>query len=133
MGTVVLDASVLIGLVDPADTHHRAAVVTARELRAAGMRFLVPTTVLAEILVAPAGHGLPAVEERRRIVRTAFGPTRAIDEDVAVEAARLRARHRSLRLPDALVIAVGRMDRAAAVLTADRRWADIDERVHLLP
>ncbi|MGH3908937.1 MAG: type II toxin-antitoxin system VapC family toxin [Pseudonocardiaceae bacterium] len=132
MGTVVLDASALIGLVDPADAHHRAAVETARELRAAGMSFLVPTTVLAEILVAPAGRGLPAVQERCRIVRAAFGPTRAIDEEVAVEAAGLRSRHRSLRLPDALVLAVGRVDCAAVVLTADRRWTDVDERVHVL-
>ena len=128
----MLDSSALIGLVDPADAHHYAAVDAARRLRAAGMRFLVPVTVLAEILIAPAGRGLPGVEERRRIVGTAFGPPRAIDEDVAVEAACLRALHHSLRLPDALVIAVGRVECASAVLTADRRWADVDERVHVL-
>jgi hypothetical protein len=34
----------------------------------------------------------------------------AVDERVAVSAARLRARHRSLRLPDAIVLATEVLD-----------------------
>ena len=54
-----------------------------------------------------------------------------VDADVAKAAARLRARHRSLRLPDALVIATGIVD-DAAVLTCDRRLAAVDDRVQVL-
>ncbi|HEX2361727.1 MAG TPA: PIN domain-containing protein [Jiangellaceae bacterium] len=46
-----------------------------------------------------------------------------------VEAARLRASHRWLRLPDAFVLAVAKMDEADEVLTCDQRWAKVSERV----
>jgi hypothetical protein len=47
-------------------------------------------------------------------------------------AAELRAQHRSLRLPDALVIATGIVDDASVILTGDARWDGIDKRVELL-
>jgi predicted nucleic acid-binding protein len=52
--------------------------------------------------------------------------------DVAKVAAALRAGHRSLRLPDALVIAVGRVTDASAILTADATWRVIDRRVEFV-
>ena len=55
----------------------------------------------------------------------------AVDERVAVSAARLRARHRSLRLPDAIVLATEVLD-AQAVLTGDKRWDRVDSRVRLV-
>lgn len=62
---------------------------------------------------------------------TLFGAVRVVDHPVAVAAARLRAAHRSLRLPDALVIATGVVD-DAAVLTCDKRLAAVEERVTVL-
>jgi predicted nucleic acid-binding protein len=59
----------------------------------------------------------------------AFGPAQAMDEPVAAQAALPRAKHPALRIPDALVIAIGIVGEADAILTADRRWADIDPRV----
>jgi len=55
-----------------------------------------------------------------------------IDRDVAKIAAALRARHKSLRLPDALVLAVGRVTDASAILTADSRWRGVDRRVQVV-
>jgi PIN domain nuclease of toxin-antitoxin system len=55
-----------------------------------------------------------------------------IDRDVAKIAAALRATHKSLRLPDALVLAVGRVARASAVLTADASWRSVDRRVQVV-
>ena len=45
-----------------------------------------------------------------------------LDADVAVTAAALRARHRSLKLPDALVIATAIHLDADHLVTTDRRW-----------
>lgn len=129
MGAVALDASVVIGLFRPDDAHHETA---RAELAAARRRedvFVLPASVLSEAMVGGYCNGT-APEMRRRIVGL-FGPVRAIDEAVALAAAHLRARHRSLRLPDALVVATGIVDEAV-VLTCDGRLADVDPRVQVV-
>ncbi len=61
-----------------------------------------------------------------------FGPVRPIDEDVAVEAARLRSSRTVLRLPDALVLATAKVDLVEEVLTCDRRWASVSATVTVI-
>jgi predicted nucleic acid-binding protein len=46
----------------------------------------------------------------------------ALDVAIATAAARLRARHRSLRLPDALVIATAAEAAADLLVTTDQGW-----------
>ena len=70
--------------------------------------------------------------QRLRQLHSTFGPLRPIDADVALVAARLRAKHRALRLPDALVLAVAHVDAADVILTADRKWSGYDQRVRLI-
>ena len=132
MGTVVLDACVILGLLDQGDVHHKAAAALVTEYTEAGARFDLPATVLAEVLVSEARRSQPAVDRRHTHLVTMFGPVREIDEKIAVQAAHLRAKHRSLRLPDALVIATGIVDEADVILTADKRWAEIDPRIEVL-
>ncbi|HET9142868.1 PIN domain-containing protein [Actinophytocola sp.] len=128
----MLDTSVLLGLLDTGDAHHQAAARAVTQCMVAGSDFGLPASVLAEVLVSEARRSRPAVEQRRIRVLTLFGPVRPIDEAVAVHSAQLRARHPSLRLPDALVLATGIVDDAELVLTADKRWAGLDKRVRLL-
>ncbi len=130
MGAVVLDTSVLIGALDPSDTHHAATLRAVPGYRQHG--FSVPASVLAEVLVPTARDRPDEVLALRDRIGALFGPIRAIDDDVAMAAAKLRALHRSLRLPDALVIATGIVDDADVILTADVRWRGIDTRVELL-
>jgi predicted nucleic acid-binding protein len=132
VGTVVLDTSVLLGLLDTADAHHQAAATLITDLTRAGSQFGLPASVLSEVLVSEARRDRPAVDRRHAQVVSMFGPVRPIDEEVAVAAAHLRAKHKSLRLPDALVIATGIVDDAEAILTADKRWASIDDRIEVL-
>jgi predicted nucleic acid-binding protein len=132
VGAVVLDASVILALLDPQDALHKAAVRTVREHRADGSRFLLPASVLAEVLVGVARLGEEALDQRRNQIVAAFGPPVALDESVAVSAARLRATHRSLRLPDAIVLATAEVLDAQAVLTGDKRWERLDSRVRLV-
>ena len=132
MGTVVLDASVVLALFDPEDALHSSASTAVRCRRDAGDEFILPASVLAEVLVGAAKRGDRELASRRALAIAAFGPPRPLDEEVAVAAARRRARHRSLRLPDALVIATADVAGADAVLTGDKRWEGMDPRITVI-
>ena len=127
-----MDSSVILGLLDPDDAHHHVATAALTKYTEDGILFGLPASVLSEVLVGDARQGETAVAQRREQLIALFGPVRHIDEEVAIRAAELRAKHRSLRLPDALVIAVGLVDDAAAIVTADKRWASVDSRVQVL-
>jgi predicted nucleic acid-binding protein len=132
MGAVVLDSSVVIALFDADDVHHRVAADEVRRRRSDGAVFLLPASVVAEVLVGAHRQGADTVARRLRLLRDTFGAARPVDEEVAVAAAGLRAKHRALRLPDALVLAVAVVDHADEVLTADKRWVSVDERVRVI-
>ncbi|MGH3273552.1 MAG: PIN domain-containing protein [Streptosporangiaceae bacterium] len=132
MGTVVLDASIVIALFDPQDALHAAASAAARRHRDAADDFLLPASVLAEVLVGAARQGEAELTSRRSAMIAAFGSPYAMDEEVAVAAARRRARHQSLRLPDALVLATADVTAADAVLAGDKRWRGLDPRIELV-
>ncbi|MFI9385756.1 type II toxin-antitoxin system VapC family toxin [Kutzneria sp. NPDC052558] len=117
---------------DKHDAHHQTAVAELVRMNEAKTLFILPAVVLSEVLVGSARQGDDTVELRRAMLAEAFGRARVIDEEVGVRAVKLRARHQSLRLPDALVIATGIVDDVDTVLTADKRWAGIDDRVQVL-
>lgn len=121
MALIHLDAGVLIGFLDADDAHHAAA----REAISAALdrsgRLAMAASAVAECLVSPARRG----EEAVRVVHDVLGrlPVEVVplDLDIATEAARLRGRHRALRLPDALVIATASERGADMLITTDRR------------
>jgi len=121
MALIHLDAGVIIGFLDANDTHHRTAhgALTAAQER--GDRLAMAASAFAECLVAPSRS-----ESAVRVVRQLFErlpiAIAPLDEETAVIAARLRASYRSLRLPDALVIATAIVGGADQLLTTDRRW-----------
>jgi predicted nucleic acid-binding protein len=129
MALIALDTSVVIALLNPLDAHHASA--RAALLDHADDDLRMPAHVLAESLVHPARAG----REREAIaligaLEIAVDP---VDEQVAVAAARLRARHAAaLRMPDALVLAYGDVRKAATILTADSRWPRWSERARVL-
>ncbi|HEX6196274.1 MAG TPA: PIN domain-containing protein [Jiangellaceae bacterium] len=131
MGRVVLDASVILALFDPHDALHDSSVEKVRQHRNAGATFVMPASVLAEILVGAARRGDDELNNRRAQAIAAFGKPVPLDEDVAVTAAKLRASHRSLRLPDAIVLATASTTEAETVLAGDKKWKHIDPRVEL--
>lgn len=129
MGALTLDASVVIGLLQPDDAHHASTRAALADARLRGERFVLPASVLSEAMVG--GYRLSTAVDRQRRIIGLFGSVRPIDGAVALAAAEIRARHRSLRLPDALVVATGVVEEAA-VLTCDRRLADVDPRVRVI-
>jgi len=92
----------------------------------------LPASAFAEVLVGASRLGGEAIRRTEAFVDSVVEVVHPIDRDVAKVAAALRAGHRSLRLPDALVIAVGRVTDASAILTADTTWRGIDRRVRVV-
>lgn len=129
MGRVVLDTSVVIGLLKPDDRHHDRAVRTIADARARGDEFVLPASVFSECLVHPYRRG--DAQAVQKVLLGLFGPVRELDAAVALASAQLRLAHPGLRPEDAWVIATGIVD-DAAVLTCDRRWAGVDPRVQVL-
>jgi predicted nucleic acid-binding protein len=117
-----LDTGVLIGFLDAGDVHHTAARDAVAEALDRGDRLAMAASAFAECLVGPARRGDDAVnlvqDLRQRL------PLEIVDLNIAIAtaAAHLRARHRTLRLPDALVVATAAIGHADRLVTTDRRW-----------
>lgn len=129
MGTVVVDSSVVISFFVAQDAHHHAVEQAIADVRQRAGEFSLPMSVLSESMVGGYRNG--TADELHQAITSIFGRARPLDEVIALQAAELRARTRSLRLPDALVVATAIVDNAD-VLTCDKRLADVDERVRVV-
>jgi predicted nucleic acid-binding protein len=125
----VLDASVVIAFLDANDSNHAGAVEAMARVR--GDDLVLPASAYAETLVDPSRSGAEAVGVVKRFLTESGIRVESLTADVAERAAQLRARHRSLRLPDALVLATADALHATA-LTADRRWGRVSRRARLV-
>lgn len=132
MGAVVVDSCVLIGLLNANDSLHDASSTALVKHHETGDQFVLPASVLAETLVGVVRVQPGRVANVTSLLDILCGPVRVVDSNVAAETARLRARHKSLRLEDALVVATGVVDDVDTILTADKRLARIDKRVKVL-
>lgn len=122
MGLTVLDAGVIIGFLDSNDAHHPAAHQAMRDARDRADRLVLPASAFAEVLVGPSRKGAKAVASVRGLVQRVPLEVHPLDENIALAAAALRARHTSLKLPDALVIATAGHLNAEHLVTTDRKW-----------
>lgn len=125
----VLDASVLIALLDEKDvgrTVARAAVAESRR----DHDLLIPVTAFSESIVAPYRRS-KRDGQRAEAALTALGNLVDVTRDIGSRAAQLRAT-RQIKLPDALILATAMQVAAGQILTLDRRWRGVDSRVRLL-
>jgi predicted nucleic acid-binding protein len=122
MGLTVLDAGVVIGYLDQKDGHHLAAYEALSAALARNDQIILPASGYAEALVGPSRSGPDAVATVRRLTERLPIAIAPLDEEVAEAAADLRAHHRSLKLPDALVIATAAVLDADLLVTTDRKW-----------
>lgn len=115
-GVIVLDASVLIALLDGEDAHHqRAETLLAQEI---DDDFAASSLTLAEVLVAPAREGrLDTVREALTDLEVEELP---FPVDAAVKLAQLRAAT-GLKMPDCCVL--------LAAEGAEARIASFDDRL----
>ena len=120
MAALILDASVLIGLLDTADAHHAATLRDVEQADEEHRALHAPANAYSETLVAFARAG--RMSEARRAIMGMGITVLALTGAIAELVAELRAQHRSLRLPDALVLATAR-HHDAELLTYDERLA----------
>ncbi len=118
MARVALDADVVIAFLDPGDDQHDRAVAQLRPRLAAGDELLLGATVYAETIVRPLQQGTDSTVEG--FLDAAGITVVPVDRAVARRAARLRADHPSLRLPDALSLATA-LGADATLLTLDKK------------
>lgn len=130
MALVVLDASVVIAFLDPDDALHDAAVEVFTEYQ--HDELLIPASAYAEILVGPHRKGAEAVAEVEAFLADFAVRIETLTPAIARSAAKARSESRSLRLPDALVLATADELDADRVLTGDESWAAISGRVTLI-
>ena len=122
MGTLILDASVLIGLLDTADPHHSRAVDAVEAADLTAEKLLVPASAYSEALVSFARAR--RIRDAREAIAAMGVAVAPMTGSIAETAAELRARHDRLRLPDAIVLATA-SELKARLLTYDDDLAKI--------
>lgn len=132
MGVIVLDAGVVIGLLDANDPHHATVRQSLERARAAGDRFVLPASAYAEVLAGPIRHDPSSADLVDAFVDALPATIAAADREIARAAATLRARHGRLRLPDALVVATAIVLEADLVITTDAGWPSLEKVVEVL-
>jgi len=133
MGTIVLDAGVVIALLERHDVHHAAASSAILDARESGHRLLLPASAYSEVLVHPSRHDERAVEIADEAIDAIPARVLPIDREVARSAARIRATSKpALRLPAALVVASALVVGADRVLSTDGRLAGRGVEVQLI-
>jgi predicted nucleic acid-binding protein len=110
---------------DERDAHHPGSLAALSERDGRDLR--LPASAYSETLVVPARAG--RVDEVRSNLWDLGVSIDALEESTAEEAARLRAHHPTLRLPDALVLAHAEVVDADELLTTDARWKRFSRRV----
>lgn len=122
MGVALLDSSAVVAFLNGDDALHAAADLAVRDV-AREHRLAVSSVTVMEVLT---GAKLGRHDETliRRFLTEVVGDRLPVDERVAERAAELRAVHRALRTPDALIVATGDLH-ADVVVTGDSRWSKL--------
>jgi predicted nucleic acid-binding protein len=122
VGSLALDASAVIALLSAADAHHERAVTEFGEASDRNDDLSMAASAYSEIMVhALRQHRGDLVD---RLVDQLRIEVVTVDRAIARGAAELRAVHRALRLPDALVLATAQI-RDARLLTFDERLTQL--------
>jgi predicted nucleic acid-binding protein len=125
----VLDASVLIALLDEKNAGRPAARAAVAQLKG-DHDLLIPVTAFWESIVAPYRRSRHA-GQRAEAALVALGSIVDVTREIASRAAQLRAA-RQIKLPDALILATAVHVAADQILTLDRHWRGLDSRVRVL-
>lgn len=125
MGALVLDASALVAFLDSDDAHFSSASKAIRLALDQHRLLILPASAYAEVMVRPMKAG--KAEDVDSFIDATGIEIVDLDRRGAGLAAELRARHRSLRLGDALVLATAQM-LDADLLTFDKSLGRLARR-----
>ena len=133
MALTVLDASIVIAVLDGEDAHHAAARAGLASRLDAQDTFVLPVSAYAETLVGAFRSGDAAVATVESFIDALPARIEQATPAIGRYAARLRAQHGGrLPLPDAFVVATALELGAERLLTTDRRWPTLGVRVEVL-
>jgi len=121
---VVLDSDAVLAFLDRADALHDAADGAIRELL--GKDRLFASAVTYSVVLTGARLGRHDEKRVRGFFADLISEILPVDAEVADKAADLRTRRKSLRMPDALILATADLHpEVDLVVTGDRRAAKI--------
>lgn len=125
---IFLDTAPLIYYIEPHTSYHQKLSKLFLANDKGLFTFVTSTITLLEVLVRPIREGMSLiVEQYKHILFESPGiEIVSIDSDVAITAARLRARH-NLKTPDALQLAVAIERKANYFLTNDLALKGVTE------
>jgi predicted nucleic acid-binding protein len=132
VGLTVIDAGVVIAVLDGADAHHTASIEAMRGARERGDVMVLPASGYAECLVAPSRRGTEAVRTVDAFLDSMPIRIEPVSRPIARAAASLRAEHGRLRLADALIVATAIEIHADRILTTNGRWPSLGVPVSVL-
>ena len=133
MALTVLDAGVIIAILDSNDLHHAAARAAVARSRDRGDELAVPASAYAEVLVGPWRQGPQSAAKVDDFLAALPARVEPVTREIAAVAAQLRAQHGAgLRLPDALVVATAVQLHAVLLLTTDARWPSVPVTVEVV-
>lgn len=119
---VVLDSDAVIGFLDRSDALHPAAAAKLTQLLGAGRPLVASVVTFAEVLAgAKLGHHDEGAV--RGFFEDLITEIATVNMPVAERAAELRAQRRSLRLPDALVLATADLHTAVDLIVCGDKTA----------
>ena len=118
MGRITLDSSTLLAILNTGDIHHEVVV---RHLVGRMDLFSISTITLVETLMYAYKEGPSAGAKYKRAIDVAVKEILPVDQEVALAAAKLRART-NLRSPDAIISATATLA-GAELWTCDKRLA----------
>jgi predicted nucleic acid-binding protein len=126
MALTLLDAGVIIAILDSSDAHHAAAREAVTQARSRGDDLAIPASAYAEVLVGPFRQSASIAAKVDDFLAALPARVEPATREVARTAAKLRAQHGTkLRLPDALVVATAIELGAAQLLTSDAGWPSL--------
>jgi predicted nucleic acid-binding protein len=132
VGLTVVDAGVVIAVLDASDVHHAAASLALARARDRGDELVLPVSAYAECLVSPSRRGSRAVVTVDRFLDALPARIEPASRAIGAMAASLRGTHGpTLRLPDALVVATALVLGADHVITTDGRWPAVPVTVEV--
>lgn len=120
---VALDTNAVIYFLDQTEPYARLVTALFRACEEGRLTVVIPTLVVAELLVAPMCDGDEAALERMALLLDHFPNVTVapLSRQAAQLAARIRASH-GLATPDALIVGTALESGCAAVIGNDKRW-----------
>ncbi|MFH0750817.1 MAG: PIN domain-containing protein [Chloroflexota bacterium] len=133
MALTVLDAGVVIALLDATDAHHSESRAALRVALDQGDDLVLPASAYAECLVGPLRHGPEAAAIVDAFIEALPARVEPVTRSIARAAAGIRARHgRAVRLPDAMVLGTAVELQAHRLLTTDAGWPPLGVPVQVI-